>query len=177
MEYIGAFLKNIIAAFFVKESKELTWPETTKAEKPMLSTLAPGEADVVKALDAKTSKLAFETVLRWVYIDRTETLNTEGTRGVTAWARQFVDEALNSFRPNLATFSFIARQPFKKRKMYIKKRRIYDAYRFRRMPAKVAILNTEELATVYHFPTITVKVPIPRVEAKKGSPPPGLPIQ
>ena len=42
---------------------------------------------------------------------------------------------------------------------------------------KAFVLNIEELATIYHIPDIGVKSPLlPRVEAKKGEPPVGLPI-
>jgi hypothetical protein len=41
----------------------------------------------------------------------------------------------------------------------------------------IAILNTEELATIFHFP-IKVYIPtVPRVEAKKVGPPPTLPTE
>ena len=40
------------------------------------------------------------------------------------------------------------------------------------------MLNIEELASIYHFPAITVKSPLtPKVESRKGEPPIGLPIQ
>ena len=39
------------------------------------------------------------------------------------------------------------------------------------------VLNTEELATIYHLPDMGVRAPLlPRVEAKRGEPPVGLPI-
>ena len=38
-------------------------------------------------------------------------------------------------------------------------------------------LSSEELATLYHFPVITVKAPLlKRTEAKKGAPPVSLPL-
>ena len=45
-------------------------------------------------------------------------------------------------------------------------------------PEKYFILNTEELATIFHLPGLEVKAPLfPRVEAKKGQPPAGLAIE
>ena len=45
-------------------------------------------------------------------------------------------------------------------------------------PEKYFILNTEELATIFHLPGTEVRAPLfPRVEAKKGQPPPGLAIE
>ena len=40
------------------------------------------------------------------------------------------------------------------------------------------VFNTEELATIFHFPTIDVKTPMmPRVEAKRGVAPSNLPTE
>ena len=42
---------------------------------------------------------------------------------------------------------------------------------------KLFVLNTEELATIYHFPGSVAKTPtISRIESKKGEPPTALPI-
>ena len=154
------------------------WPEEKKPEKPALNTMTENETTRIKAIDRKTAKLAFETVVRWVYVDRKETLNTAKTRGITAWARQFADENLNFLRPYLPTYTAVAYQPFKKAKIYFKKRRVYERYRGRRFGPKFSILNTEELATLYHFPTITVRAPmLGQIDAKKGAPPPTLPVQ
>ena len=39
------------------------------------------------------------------------------------------------------------------------------------------VLNTEELATLWHFPGQILKVPtLERIESKEASPPPNLPI-
>jgi hypothetical protein len=55
---------------------------------------------------------------------------------------------------------------------------LYGVYRERLMPKDVNILNTEELATIYHFPTKMVEAPmVHRIEAKKGEPPAGLPVE
>jgi hypothetical protein len=42
------------------------------------------------------------------------------------------------------------------------------------------VLNTEELATIFHFPTKISGITIPTVtpvEAKKAGPPPNLPVE
>jgi hypothetical protein len=39
------------------------------------------------------------------------------------------------------------------------------------------VLNSEEIASIWHFPNIVVEAPMtPVVEAKKGTPPPELPV-
>ncbi len=67
--------------------------------------------------------------------------------------------------------------PNKARKEYRKKILFVSKYKNRSLPFKEFILNIEELATIFHPPDIGVRSPLlPRVEAKKGEPPVGLPI-
>ena len=70
------------------------------------------------------------------------------------------------------------------RRLYIRKRRIFRYYSKRWFPlfprpGGSYVLNTEELATLYHFPgRIVAPAPaVPRIEAKKGEAPPGLPVE
>ncbi len=177
-DFIKAIAANIIPVIIGKQATEdIKWPEEKKEEKPTIANLPFGDKEKIEAIDKKTSKLAFETVIRWVYIDRADALNADKVKGISAWARQFIDENLNGLRPNLDTYTVVNRQPFKKRKAYIKKRMIYEFARRRKFPEKSSIMNTEELATIYHFPSATVKTPmLGRIEAKKGTPPPSLPI-
>ena len=178
-------LKDFISAFFGNfwpglTGGEVTWPEEKKGEKPALASLTTSEKDQVEAIDKKTAKLAFDVVIRWIYIDRKERLDNTRTKGVAAWAKQFVHESLNGLKPNLATYTLVNRQPFKKRKAYIKKRKIYEVGRGRKFAKKggYSVMNIEELATIYHFPSATVKTPmLGRIEAKKGTPPASLPIE
>jgi len=65
---------------------------------------------------------------------------------------------------------------FKKSREYLRKRSLYRAARLRLFVRKQVILNTEELATVYHIPSIMLEVPtLTRIAAKKVEPPAGLP--
>jgi len=65
---------------------------------------------------------------------------------------------------------------FKKSREYRKKMFLFRNYATRKKPLKEFVLNIEELATIYHFPDVGVRAPLlPRVEAKKGEPPVGLP--
>ncbi len=176
-DFIKLIFGNIIPVILGKETATIKWPEGKAGEKPALAGLTFAEKEKIEAIDKKTSKLAFETVIRWVYIDRAEALNPDKVKGIAAWAKQFIDENLNGLKPNLATLTQANRQPFKKRKAYIKKRMIYDFARRRKFPETFSIMNTEELSTIYHFPSATVKTPmLGRIEAKKGTPPPSLPV-
>ena len=64
------------------------------------------------------------------------------------------------------------------RRLFLKKMDFYQSCLKRKLAQNAMILNTEELATVYHFPALKVKTPaLTRVLSKKGEPPIGLPIE
>ncbi len=176
--FVKAFFTNLFRLPFLKEKEELEWPGTKKAEKIKILDLPPAQKTRLEAIDMKLAKLGFETVIRWVHINRREEFNLANTAGIKAWAKQFADENLNLLRPHLPTYTVFAKWPFKKRQQYIKKRSLYDNAIKRRFPSKFSMMNIEELATIYHFPSATVKTPmLGRVEAKKGTPPASLPVE
>lgn len=175
--FVVEFFRNLIIAPF----SEPTWSITQKKdeEKVTIERLAPGERDVVKGIEDKIGKLGFETIIRWLYISRKEIFSPGMISGMTSAFRQFNTFNMNAFRLYKKTLP-IARQPFTNQKKYYKKRQLYDRYRLRLYPPgnKFSILNVEELATIYHYPSIAVEAPmLRRVEAKKGEPPPSLPVE
>ena len=135
-----------------------------------------GEKDVVAAIENKISKLGFESVIRFVYIDKAASFTRSNISAVLGALRQFNTQNLNALKPDgLVTTK--TKHPFKARKLYFRKRRIFDTYKLRLFPKKFSILNIEELATVYHYPTIFVEAPtLKRLESRRGEPPAELPI-
>lgn len=176
IEWLGLFMRNFIIAFF----EHPTWPFGAEAPKEgpanLLQFLTPGEKDVVKAIEGKIARLGFESALRFIYIDKRDSFTRANVSAVIGAFRQFNTQNLNALRP--ADNITIATQPFKSRKLYLKKRRIFDAYKYRAFPAKFSVLNIEELATLYHFPTMFTEAPmLRRIESKKGEPPANLPLE
>ncbi|OGG37268.1 hypothetical protein A2110_01335 [Candidatus Jorgensenbacteria bacterium GWA1_54_12] len=151
-----------------------TWDEKKeekKEERPL-----EGYRHLVEAVEHKVEKLGFETTIRFLYVDRKDAFTPSNAAAVLGTFRQFNTWALNYVRPNIKAMT-IAKQPFKKKKILIKKRRLYRNYRVREMTIPVSVFNIEELATMYHFPMTGVKSPtLRRVETRRGSPPPDLPI-
>jgi len=71
----------------------------------------------------------------------------------------------------------IGRGLFRAVNLLRRKRNLYRMYKTREFALKTFILNIEELATIYHYPTMFVGAPkLQRLEAKKGEPPVNLPI-
>lgn len=175
-DWLWQFLRNLIKA----PVEYPTWGESeTGKEAPasQMMFLTPGEKDVIKSVEEKASKLGFETVIRCVYIDRREAFSRLNVSSIMGAVNQFNTQNLNAFKGFKPT-SIKTKSPFKKQKEFLRKRFLYMSYRFRMFNKHIkAILNTEELATLYHFPIVVVEAPfLRRIEAKKGEPPINLPI-
>ncbi len=169
-----------------------TWPgETKETTQPALRFLHPAEQEVVKAISNKISKFGFETCIRWVYIDRKDSFTASNVSAVMGVFHQLRLENLNYFKPLKKTITLKTgwlTKFFPKYKQLVefsRKRKIFDGYLMRRFgrynkirPEKFPILNIEELATIYHFPTALVEAPhLRKLEAKKAGPPAGLPVE
>lgn len=139
--------------------------------------LSPGEKAVVTAIDESTKKLGFGTNIRWIYLAKKDVFDkTKGCAILFSYFSQFSSLDLNRLTPNPLTKTS-AYYFFTKTRKQFKKRSIFRRYKRREFDKKGYVLNTEELATIFHFPTIEVKAPlVPHVEAKKGKPPSTLPI-
>jgi hypothetical protein len=146
-----------------------------KKEKKERVDVSPGKQDIMKSIEKSWDKLGFETSIRFIYIGPKDAFHQAHVAGISGAFRQFSSQNLNGFKVNRFSITH-TKGLFKKSKLLTRKRAIYQSYKERKMPLMKFVLNTEELATVYHFPDIGVKSPlIPRVEAKKGEPPVGLP--
>ncbi len=145
-------------------------------KKPEQSQLTSSKQEALKAAEKKMSKIGYECGIRFMYSGPRESFHRAHISGVVGAFKQFALQTINSFKLNGPTIT-AGKWPFKKQKEYNKKRFLFAKYKNRSLPMKAFILNTEELATIYHLPDIGVRSPLlPRVEAKKGEPPVGLPI-
>jgi len=169
-----------------------TWPgETEETTSPALKFLHPAEQDTIKAIGNKISKFGFESVIRWIYIDRQDSFTPANVSAVMGAFHQLRAENLNYFRPLKKTFplktGWIPKffPKYKRLVEFSRKRKLFEGYisrrfgRYNKIKAeKFPILNTEELATIYHFPAAMVGAPrLRKLEAKKGGPPAGLPVE
>lgn len=147
-----------------------------KEEKKEHDQLSPGKQDIIKAVEKSFTKLGFESGIRLVYIFPKNMFHITHLAAMNGAFKQFASPAMNSFKLNKSTTPPI-RGFLYKQKAYNRKAAMYGKLRDRSFVEKGITLTTEELATVYHFPDVSVKSPLlPRVETKKGEPPAGLPI-
>ena len=118
-----------------------------------------------------------------MYTARRDAFNPSRIVGGLAAFKQFSSLDLNGFKPKKTTkaFNYPWQDPWGWRELKLKKR-ILRAYRERGWfysPYKILpfVLNTEELATIFHFPGSSVETPtFGRIESRRGEPPPNLPL-
>ncbi|MEK7087054.1 MAG: hypothetical protein AAB935_02215, partial [Patescibacteria group bacterium] len=171
---LGEFLKNLIVA----PVENPVWGEESSPVKKEASETSSGKRKIIEAIEDKTAKLGFDFVWRFIYIDRRDAFTSSNISAMWGAIRQFGTLNLNLFKPNLKSLTIVRGVPFKKNRIMRKKRFLYDNYRIRHFPKIFSVLNTEELATIYHFPLTSVKPPLLRkIESKRGSPPPELPVE
>ena len=165
--------------------------------------LSPGERDVVLAIEKNIAKLGFYTVIRFVYFAPKEIFHSAKASTLIGAFFQFNDKTLNGFKLN-PKLKYVVRTPdlwkyrsasyslawkhkeipwTTKKLQELRMREIYHSCHTRAFGRpqrghKGFIFNTEELATVFHFPMESVLTPeLPKVEAKRGGPPARLPME
>ena len=122
--------------------------------------LSPGERMIVEAIERNVSKLGFDVCIRFIYIAKPDKFNYPVTNSIKGSMQQFNSLNLNGFRRTNST-SFVD-YFFKKTREGWKKKRMFDAYInrsafYKPHKRKTIVLNTEELATIYHFPGSVVQ--------------------
>lgn len=166
--------------------------------------LTMGEKEIIHGVENKIAKYGFKTSIRMLYIYNVHEPHFMGNYKIgRSYLSHFSTENLNAFvflGPTRTRIHYWLRA----RRLYLRKRKnlrhfverfppyfpwntegkpvhLIDFGRYPRGPGLwrrgTMVLNAEELASVYHFPS-KIKVPaVPRVEAKKAGPPAELPVE
>ena len=147
--------------------------------------ITPRERAVLSAIENKMSKIAFSTTLRGLLIfEKDKPYNKGNSKIARTYLMHFKVTDLNTIRfwdLTRVRIQYILRN----RRLYLRKRKLFRNYVQRFPPLwpemeagkATPILNTEEIATIFHFPTKIILPTVPRIEAKPGGPPPGLPVE
>lgn len=171
-------LKNIIPGMFGPPAFSATAAKEQKQEQPLEFRLSPGQKDVLKALESNLGKQMFRTKMRLLYVGRRDGFDKSNISIFMGALKQFNDQNLNGFRPNDASKTY-ANYLFVNERLRYRQRRIFQRYRHRdpSPPDKMFELSTEELATLFHMPDMSVMAPsFTRVAAKRATAPSNLPI-
>lgn len=151
---VGTFMNNLVGGKPEEVSNYVAKSDSRKS-------LSPVEDLVVKGIENKLAKMGFQVNIRFLSYAEDEERANRLMRSLIASMKQFSTVSLNSFnykivKGNLSDF---------------------DDYRQRTLNVGESIvLNIEELASIYHLPSASVKTPgVSRVDAKKSEPPTNLP--
>ncbi len=142
--------------------------------------LTPGEKSVIEAVQNKASKTGFLTTIRYIYIARDECFSkARGIAGVIGAMKQFSSPDMNSLVPS--SRASVVRSGIRAGKNFISvQNKLLSAYKIRQLGITGRtrfVLNTEEIATIWHFPGDDVKVPfVKKTEFKVLDPPVNLPV-
>lgn len=188
---------------FPSFSKKIdNWKETAKKEiedikkksfiefeeggiKKKQNTQTESQKRVISALDRSVTKFAFDTGIRLLYAGKKDSFsNNFGP--LMGTFKQYNSGELNGFKPRASTsFDYPWQDPFG-RKVKKMTAEMLNAYQLRhyfwksdykKKTRPYFILNTEELATIYHFPGLVAQAPsLHRVDSRKVIPPDNLPI-
>jgi len=137
--------------------------------------LTPGQTDTVKALERSVSKLAYDCGIRGIYIADDDKFDATNIVGLLGALKQFNSDTLNGFTYTRYLIEYdYPWQDYKEILQNRSRRQVIDAYKRRSWfyaPYKTPyfVLNTEELATIFHIPGNVAQTPtISRVSSKKA---------
>lgn len=163
--------------------KSTTEPSVEKEIIPPEMKLTPGERDIIIAIGNKISKRGFKIWMRGVYVAKRDAWNPTNRILARAYMNHFSTSDLNTILYWIKTRTRI-HYWFRSRRLFVRKRNMFRNCvnrfppRYPRASGKgVFILNTEELATIFHLPSKVIVPTLPYVEAKKAGPPPELPTE
>ncbi|MFA6306911.1 MAG: hypothetical protein WCV70_03055 [Patescibacteria group bacterium] len=150
-----------------------------------MMNLKPRQKRQVEEIQEKIGKIGFGVKIRYLYLTKKETMNKNKVAyGFTGYMKQFNFNDLNSYKPDTGDGGTMTKvtydRIFGKYRVNARKNKLMTAYRLRsdargRLPH---ILNTEELASIWHFPVeASVKAPlVQKAPGRKAEPPAGLPV-
>lgn len=155
---------------------EFATPTEKKEEAPLEFRLTPVEKKVLEAVETNIGKDVFRTKMRFIYLGRREVFDKQYVSAFIGGIKQFNDHNLNGFKPYDISKTY-ANHLFKEFRLRYRQRKILKRYCTRDWDGKTFVLSTEELASVYHLPDMSVVAPsVVRVEARRGSAPGNLPV-
>lgn len=164
------------------------------------SLMTPAEEEKLKSISRKISKRGFETLIRLMYLAPKDIFDKSMWKNSLAYFNQY-SSSMNYFTINVNSLTSARwyKWPFvfPSKRALAKKKRLWYRYKTRYIPeetligrlsdpnksdistnSSTSILNTEELATLYHPPTnVVLTAPsLDRIESKKVSPPGYIPF-
>lgn len=144
--------------------------------------LSKGQQEAIAAIEKSLSKPAYDVGIRIIYFAEKDKFQAFNIPAFLNSFKQYNSVNLNGFKPANTTSFDYPWQDWRGKKIIKKKKDILDAFKRRSYfhppyKSKHFVLNSDELATIYHFPGEVVKTPtLARISSKKAEPPTNLPL-
>src|SRR3989338_4360311 len=141
--------------------------------------LTTNEKFMVEMMQNKLSKICFASSMRIYYLAHHDVYHRgRGINAIIGALNQFNSSDLNAFK-KYKSLTTDRDYFFVKQRIARIHKKLVHLYKERSMHGSPKFfLSTEELATIYHFPTITVKAPLLlKAVSKKAEPPVSLPLE
>lgn len=188
IEWPGKILGELIGIFF--PAQEHAAPQHKKEELPsQMLHKTEGEKQVIASIEHALSKIYYEVKFRMMYLAPKDKINKAlRIPEIVGAVRNFDDVALSGPKPDIGhtwtdaayKLSETLERPYLERHILTRKRHFWHAFLARSVWRGIGetYMNTEELASLYHFPqSPNVRVSqVERVSTVKTAPPQDLPI-
>jgi hypothetical protein len=169
---------------FIKENAPTSEGDN---KEPTVRDLTKDGQEVVYSMERNIGKWAYDTMIRITYFSEPDVHNPANIGGIIRSFKQFSSAGLNGFKPDWGTsFKYPTWQDFRDMRKTSNERKILEAYKrrsffnppFKNFGGKPFILTTEELATLFHFPSSMVATTptLSRIPSKRSEAPSNLPV-
>ncbi|MBU3901060.1 type IV secretion system DNA-binding domain-containing protein [Patescibacteria group bacterium] len=156
--------KNWLAILFDLLSGSNLSPGKKETPLPGPPSVTPLNAEVIKALEGKANKVAYETNINLIVSAKMPEQASQLLLQLETAFSQFNGLNLNILKSAKPNAGRALRKLF-----YNFSFRIFEA-------SRKIILSTEELASIFHFPTTEVETPkVKFIKSKQAAPPPNMP--
>jgi hypothetical protein len=185
LEYLGTLRpgEQIWLQYIIRPDSSSTWRKDADAKIEEMTAkgeqtpkLTHGKTEIIKSIERSLSKLAFECIIRCVYVAKKDVMNKARVSYIeSGMFKPFGSQNFNALKKSSkgddpSYFNaFIQRAgfyPFSWKEIFLGKDE-----------KKLPVFTSEELVTLFHFPgRVSETSTLGRIEAKKAEPPANLPI-
>lgn len=179
-----------IVDLFIPAGEETAHVKPVREEPPsQMLHKTEGEKQIIASIEHALSKIYFEVKFRTFYLAPKDKFNKAlRIPEIVGAIRNFDDVALSGPKPDVAhtwtdapyKLSETLEAPYLRRHILTRKRRFWHGFLLRSVWRGIGntFMNTEELASLYHFPQApNVRMSqVERVSTVKTAPPPDLPV-
>ncbi len=168
----------------IREDTRSKFVDAEGVEQPGFPNPTKQQIDTMAAIERNVAKLPFDVGIRGIYLARKGKFDSINISGLVGIFKQFGSEGWNGFFPTrgLTPFEDYPWEVGTSKRKVGAKVELMDSYRRRQYfhepypRPDYMTMSVEELATLYHVPSMAVEAPsLARIQSSTGEAPPNLP--